>query len=474
MATPPKKRAAKRAAKSRPSQTQKIGLLRRELADALEQQRATSEILRMIRTSSTGLQPVLDAIAESAARLCDSYDAQIFRLENNVITRVASYGPLLLALERTPLNRQFPVGRAMVDRQAVHIHDLAADVDAEYPEVKGYQQKIGHRTTLAIPFLQYGSPIGAILIRRLEVRPFTEPQIKLLETFADQAVIAIENARLIHEQQAHNRDLTEALEQQTATSEILRVIASSPADIQPMLDTIAESAARLCESYDAVIQRVDGDFLFRAAHFGPVPVGEIRPIPLTRELPSGRAIVDRQTVHVDDVSLEIETEYRDVAEIQKRSGSRTVLATPLLSRGVPIGVIFIRRMEVRPFSDKQIKLLETFADQAVIAIENARLFQELRNHWSSRRRRAKSWASLPARRRIFSRCWTLWLRMQRGCALLRMPRSVGSRVIVFVEWLLMAQWLRPTDVGVFDRSHVGGASRYRSADGSHSRHYCRV
>ena len=353
-------------------------MLQRELSDALEQQRAASEILRMIRTSSTGLQPVLDAIAESAARLCDSYDAQIFRLENNVITRVASYGPLLLALERTPLNRQFPVGRAMVDRQAVHIHDLAADVDAEYPEVKGYQQKIGHRTTLAVPFLQDGSPIGAILIRRLEVRPFTEPQIKLLETFADQAVIAIENARLIHEQQARNRDLTEALEQQTATSEILRVIASSPADIQPMLDTIAESAARLCESYDAVIQRVDGDFLFRAAHFGPVPVGEIRPIPLTRELPSGRAIVDRQTVHVDDVSLEIETEYRDVAEIQKRSGSRTVLATPLLSRGVPIGVIMVRRMEVQPFSDKQIKLLETFADQAVIAIENARLFQELK------------------------------------------------------------------------------------------------
>ena len=240
MATPPKKKAAKRAkAKSRPSQTQKIGLLQRELADALEQQRAASEILRMIRTSSTGLQPVLDAIAESAARLCDSYDAQIFRLENNVITRVASYGPLLLAMERTPLNRQFPVGRAMVDRQAVHIHDLAADIDAEYPEVKSYQQKIGHRTTLAVPFLQDGSPIGAILIRRLEVRPFTEPQIKLLETFADQAVIAIENARLIHEQQARNRDLTEALEQQTATSEILRVIASSPADIQPMLDTIA-------------------------------------------------------------------------------------------------------------------------------------------------------------------------------------------------------------------------------------------
>ena len=378
MATPPKKRAAKRAAKSRPSQTQKIGLLQRELADALEQQRAASEILRMIRASSTGLQPVLDAIAESAARLCDSYDAQIFRLENNVITRVASHGPLLLAKERTPLNRQFPVGRAMVDRQAVHIHDLAADIDAEYTEVKTYQQKIGHRTTLAVPFLQDGSPIGAILIRRLEVRPFTEPQIKRLETFADQAVIAIENARLIHEQQARNRDLTEALEQQTATSEILRVIASSPTDIQPMLDTIAESAARLCESYDAVIQRVDGDFLFRAAHFGPVPVGEIRSIPLTRELPSGRAIVDRQTVHVDDVSLEIETEYRDVAEIQKRSSSRTVLATPLLSRGVPIGVIFIRRMEVQPFSDKQIKLLETFADQAVIAIENARLFQELR------------------------------------------------------------------------------------------------
>ena len=145
-----------------------------------------------------------------------------------------------------------------------------------------------------------------------------------------------------------------------------------------MLDTIAESAARLCESYDAVIQRVDGDFLFRAAHFGPVPVGEIRPIPLTRELPSGRAIVDRQTVHVDDVLSEIETEYPDVAEIQKRSGSRTVLATPLLSRGVPIGVINVRRMEAQRFSAKQVKLLETFADQAVIAHRERAAFPRIK------------------------------------------------------------------------------------------------
>ena len=329
----------------------------------------------MIRTSSTGLQPVLDAIAESAARLCDSYDAQIFRLENNVITRVASYGPLLLAMERTPLNRRSPVGRAMVDRQAVHIHDLAADIDAEYPEVKSYQQKIGHRTTLAVPFLQDGTPIGAILIRRLEVRPFTEPQIKLLETFADQAVIAIENVRLIHEQQAHNRELTEALEQQTATSEILRVIASSPTDIQPVLDTIATNAARLCEATNAQVFRFDGDVLRLVANHGGVSSSTEAPI--RRGSPLGRIFVDRKTLHVHDLAAEIETEFPDAKASQQRLGHRTVLGTPLLREGVPIGVIGLRRTEVRPFTDKQIQLLETFAAQAVIAIENVRLFKEI-------------------------------------------------------------------------------------------------
>ena len=209
----------------------------------------------------------------------------------------------------------------------------------------------------------------------MEVRPFTEKQIELLETFAAQAVIAIENVRLFKELQERNRQITEALEQQTATSEILRVIASSPTDIQPVLDTVAENAARLCEATDAVITRVDGEGLKQVAQFGAMPVPE--PNRINRNSPVSRAIVDRKTIHVHDLLAEVETEYPESKERQKVTGTRTILVTPLLREGIPIGTINIRRTEVRPFSEKHVKLLETFADQAVIAIENVRLFQEL-------------------------------------------------------------------------------------------------
>src|SRR5262249_5574623 len=207
--------------------------------------------------------------------------------------------------------------------------------------------------------------------RRTEVRPYTPAQIKLLETFASQAVIAIENVRLFQELENRNRDLTEALEQQTATSEILGVIASSPTEIQPVLDAVAENAARLCEANDAVIFRCEGNTLDRVAIYGSLPQAPVEEErPLNRGSVAGRAVVDRQMIHFHDMAAESETEFSEGLVLQKRFGHRTIVATPMLREGTPIGVIVNRRLEVRPFTDKQIALLKTFADQAVIAIEN--------------------------------------------------------------------------------------------------------
>src|SRR3990172_4662808 len=213
---------------------------------------------------------------------------------------------------------------------------------------------------------------------RLEVKTGDE-----IEALADEfnkmtAQLQESYAGLERKVEERARDLTESLEQQTATREILRVIAGSPSDIQPVLDAVAESAARLCEADDAVIFRVVGDNHQRVAKYGSIPAPTF-PVPITRGFPGGRAIVDRQTVHIYDLELQVDTEFPDVKEIQKEIGQRTVLATPLLREGVPIGVIVIRRTEVRPFTDKQIALLKTFADQAVIAIENVRLFQEIQD-----------------------------------------------------------------------------------------------
>jgi two-component system, NtrC family, sensor kinase len=353
----------------------------RELAEATEQQTATTEILRVIASSPTDLRPVLDVVAENAARLCDAHDALILRVEADVLRLIASYGPLPTSQTR-PINRQLVSGRAVIDRQAIHVHDIAVAED-EFPYTTSLGIPRGIRTFLATPLLREGVPIGAITIRRTEVRPFTDKQIALLKTFADQAVIAIENVRLFKELtqktaelETSNSELRKTIEQQTATSKILEVIASSPTDIQPVLDAIASSAARLCEANDALIDRVDGDVLQQVAACGPMPVAEIRR-PLTRGTPVGRAIIDGQTIHVHDILAELETEFPEIKARQQVTGTRTALVTPLLREGIPIGAITIRRTEVRPFTDKQISLLRTFADQAVIAIQNVRLFKEL-------------------------------------------------------------------------------------------------
>src|SRR5262245_54681335 len=345
-----------------------------ELREALGQQVATTEILRVIASSSTDLQPVLDTVAENAARLCEANDAVIWRVDGDMLQRVAVCGPMPFADMRRPITRGSPPGRAVVDRQMIHVHDTTgAELETEYSESKARWQISGSRTILAVPLLREGVSIGTIVIRRTEVRPFSEKQIALLKTFADQAVIAIENVRLFQE-------LKESLEQQTATSQILGVIASSPTDVQPVLDTVAENAARLCGATYADIFRIYGDFLRIVASYGRLrtyTIARDRGVPISRGTVTGRAVIDRQLVHVHDLAAELETEFPQSKPYQQEIGFRTILATPLLREGVPIGAIWVHRMEVLPFTDKQIELLKTFADQAVIAIENVRLFQEL-------------------------------------------------------------------------------------------------
>ncbi|HET9881931.1 MAG TPA: GAF domain-containing protein, partial [Candidatus Binatia bacterium] len=352
-------------------QAQTIAELRRQVADLSQRENATNDVLRLIASSAKNLQQVLSAVAENAARLIGAQDAIIHQLDGDVLRDAAHYGLIPRTPDTTtPLNRDSVAGRAVVNRQLVHVHDILAESELEFPLAKSRSLRDGTRSVLGLPLLREGIPIGAILIRRTEVRPFSDTQIKLLKTFADQSVIAIEDARLFQE-------LKESLEQQTATSEILGVIASSPTEIQPVLDVVAENAAKLCDATNAVIMRVVGDGFQRMAQFGDAPEPPGRH-PITRGTAIGRAILDRRTIHVNDLLAQIDTEYPDARQLQQKTSVRTVLATPLLREEVSIGAILVLRREVRPFSDKQIKLLETFADQAVIAIENVRLFNELR------------------------------------------------------------------------------------------------
>jgi len=356
----------------------------RDLTEALEQQTATSEILRVISSSPTEIQPVLDAVAMNASRFCGAYDASIFLRDGDDLRVAAHHGPLPAPVLLIPVVRGSVGGRSVLERQPVHVVDLQAEA-GEYPEGSAFARAVGHRATLSVPLLREGEVTGVIQLRRREADPFSERQIALLQTFTDQAVIAIENVRLFKELEARNRDLTETLEQQTATAEILRAISSSPTDIRPVLETVVRAAARFCDAPDVAIVRVDGGVLRGAAAIGPFGEDMIRRVgsiealelPLSRDSVTGRAVTEQRSIHVHDLAAEPEDEFPVGRDLQRRFGHRTLLATPLLREGVPMGAIILFRTEVAPFSDKQLQLLQTFADQAVIAIENVRLFTEL-------------------------------------------------------------------------------------------------
>src|SRR5688572_12249054 len=347
---------------------------KRQLAEALEHQAATSEVLGIISRSPTDVQPVLDAIVESAARVCGIDDLALRLVEGKAMVPRAHVGCIPVGLDNTI---DAPHWRWMREHGTHHVPDVQAQNDF-FQRFGSLSSRGVWCTYLGVPLRQQGEFIGALYARRTEVRPFTPAQIKLLETFADQAVIAIENVRLFKELQDRNCDLTEALEQQTATGEVLRVIASSPTDLQPVLNTLIANAVKLSGATKGHVRQLDGELLRVVAHYGET-AGEVA---LLQSRPGGvfgvsgtstsRAFRERRAIQIADAATE-----RGPSSLAAQRGARTLLSVPLLREGLAIGVIIIWRDFVEPFTERQIELVKTFADQAVIAIENVRLFKEL-------------------------------------------------------------------------------------------------
>ena len=351
----------------------------KELMESLEQQTATSEVLKVISRSAFDLQPVFDAIAENGVRLCEAERAFIFRFDGEFLRAVGYYNVGLEIREFVDRNPVVPSNhsisaRAALERRTVHVSDVQADPNYAY----AMRDVDPIRTILAVPMLKGNDLVGTITIYRLEIKPFTEKQIALIETFAAQAVIAVENTRLLNELRQRTDDLSESLQQQIATADVLKVISRSAFDLQAVFETVVESSARLCGADRAFIFRFDGQLLRVAATFNAAPEFrawvEQNPIRPGKHSGSARAALERRTIYIVDVLADPEYLYgaKDVEAI------RTILGVPILKGDDLLGVIMIYRLEVKPFTAKQIALVETFADQAAIAIENVRLLDALR------------------------------------------------------------------------------------------------
>ena len=371
----------------------------RELSEALEQQTATAEILRVISSSPTDIQPVLDTVAERAARLCEAVDAVILRVEGDLMRVVAHHGSIyapegdlmrpvappaslkvaMPGLSAQVVNRDWASGRAVVDRRTIHVADLAAEGE-EFPVGAAYAREYGHRTTLVTPLMREGVPLGALMVRRAEVRPFSEKQIKLLETFAAQAVIAIENVRLFQELEARTRDLARSVEQLQALGAVGQAV-SSTLDLDTVLQTVVSRASQLAAADGGSIFEYDeatGEFRLRATHgYTSELVVALQTMPIRMgEGVLGSAAEQREPMQAADIAREgaYRSRFRDVL---LRTGYRALLAVPLVREDQVIGALSVNRKAPGEFPPEVIELLRTFAIQSALAIQNARLFQEL-------------------------------------------------------------------------------------------------
>ena len=382
--TKPKRRSAAKAPRIRSSSaggsSDRVAQFERQRDEALEQLAATREILKVMSGSSTSADAVFRAIVESAARLCNGVFANVRLYDGHKLHVAATHNFTIEVLDRflkshpKMPDRSDLAGRSILTGVAVHVPDVLADPDYDHQMALSGNW----RAVLSVPMMHHGKPIGMIAVSKSKPIPFSDREIDLLNTFADQAVIAIENVRLFDEVQARARDQAESLQQQTATAEVLKVISRSVFDLQPVLKTLVESAARLCEADNAFVYQRDASVFRLAATYGfsadYEAFMEQQPVQPGRGTLIGRTTLEASIVHIPDALADPEYSWQ---ESQARGGYRTMLGVPMLREGFPIGVFAMTRSTVKPFTDKQIPLLQTFADQAVIAIENARLFNEL-------------------------------------------------------------------------------------------------
>jgi GAF domain-containing protein len=357
-----------------------------EFRHSLELQTATADVLRIISSSPSDLRPVFDAIAENAARLCHGFDVYVQLREGNLVRYVAHYGGIIPSSPAVggtrPLTRDLVIGRAMLESRLIHLLDAQAE-SQEFPEGSAIARRTGYRTIIAVPLMHQGYAIGTIAVRRVEARLFSDKEVELLSNFAAEAVIAIENARLLTELRQRTADLSESLEQQTASFDVLKVISSSLGELEPVFRAILENATRICEAKIGILFRFDDGAYTAVATLGVTAEyeeylnrGPIRAGPGTG---LGRVAVGEQTVHIIDTQAEQAYADREPLRVAtaELGGARSLLNVPMLKEGELIGAIGIYRQEVRPFTGKQVELVTNFAAQAVIAIENARLLNEL-------------------------------------------------------------------------------------------------